>query len=342
MTSLTSRLPQSSGSKLLPKPSTKNSIQLTIYSILIGALFFLLSSKSSPIDEKTLDYLSEHATTSPDWQLLVMAGLFIIFILAGVIVIMIYALMMNHRAKLTKPRINFNTFYFTFILWLAFLATLELLLRILALTLGLSLDTLPALLISILLTILINVSALVLMHQYLSQQKYFFPWLKRLLLPKKNKSSIRSLILWGTIAYIGFVPIILAGSLINQLILDWTGRYFQPQEIIEFSLENQNLFISILLFLLVTILAPFFEEIIMRGLIFRGLLKKYAPFSAMILSGLIFALFHFNVFAFLPIALIGTLFAWLYWRTGSLIPSMIAHALFNGINFLLLEVLKVG
>jgi membrane protease YdiL (CAAX protease family) len=34
--------------------------------------------------------------------------------------------------------------------------------------------------------------------------------------------------------------------------------------------------------------------------------------------------------------------SWLYFRSGSLAPAMIAHAVFNTLNFLGLEFLKLG
>ena len=82
----------------------------------------------------------------------------------------------------------------------------------------------------------------------------------------------------------------------------------------------------------VVVLAPIFEEIIFRGLVFSTLRAKFGFFVSMIGSGMIFALAHgYGPMAFLTVFWSGLLWAWLYERTGSLVPGMCAHAINNGL-----------
>lgn len=80
------------------------------------------------------------------------------------------------------------------------------------------------------------------------------------------------------------------------------------------------------------ILAPVFEELIFRGILFSTLRKKFNFFPSMMASGLIFALAHgYGMVAFLTVLWSGWLWAWAYERTGSVIPGIVAHAINNGL-----------
>ena len=80
------------------------------------------------------------------------------------------------------------------------------------------------------------------------------------------------------------------------------------------------------------IVAPFFEEIIFRGLLFPTLHAKVGGHLAIMGSALFFALAHgYGFVAFLAVLWSGLLWGWAYARTGSLLPGMIAHAINNGL-----------
>lgn len=73
------------------------------------------------------------------------------------------------------------------------------------------------------------------------------------------------------------------------------------------------------------------EEALFRGLIFRGLLKRFPPGLCILIVSLLFGIFHFSTDRLLPTTLLGVLLALLAWRSGSLWPSMLVHAINNGI-----------
>ena len=80
------------------------------------------------------------------------------------------------------------------------------------------------------------------------------------------------------------------------------------------------------------ILAPVFEEIIFRGLLFPTLFVRFGGYAAIFGSGLLFALAHgYGLLAFLTVLWSGWLWGWAYYRTGSLVPGMLAHAINNGL-----------
>jgi len=80
------------------------------------------------------------------------------------------------------------------------------------------------------------------------------------------------------------------------------------------------------------ILAPFFEEVIFRGLLFPTLHVRFGRRAAILGSALLFAAAHgYGLVAFLTVLWSGILWGWAYSRTGSLLPGMVAHAVNNGL-----------
>ena len=79
----------------------------------------------------------------------------------------------------------------------------------------------------------------------------------------------------------------------------------------------------------VSVMAPFFEEWLCRGMILRGLLQKMHPVWAMVISSFCFALIHLNPWQGIPAFVLGMLFAYVYYKTGSLKLTMLMHCVNN-------------
>jgi len=90
-----------------------------------------------------------------------------------------------------------------------------------------------------------------------------------------------------------------------------------------------------LLGLSVVVAAPLSEELFFRGLIYRGVAGLAGPTVGMVASGVAFAVVHANVSVVLPFAAIGMIFARVYRSSGSLWTTIAAHAIFNGVSFVL-------
>jgi len=95
----------------------------------------------------------------------------------------------------------------------------------------------------------------------------------------------------------------------------------------ELSAPSQHHFWA-LVFLMV-IVAPVTEELMFRGLILRGFLRRFSIVGAFLLSAMLFGTIHLNPWQFISAFGLGVMFAWWYARTQSLIPSLIGHALAN-------------
>ena len=86
--------------------------------------------------------------------------------------------------------------------------------------------------------------------------------------------------------------------------------------------------------------APFVEEVLCRGLLYRGFAEsRLGVPGAIVLTAALFTAFHLPEFAdtsywyveILRITVIGLLFGWLRYRTGSVLPSWGFHTLHNGV-----------
>jgi membrane protease YdiL (CAAX protease family) len=80
----------------------------------------------------------------------------------------------------------------------------------------------------------------------------------------------------------------------------------------------------------VTIAAPFVEELLYRGLGYGLLIQFAGPWPSIVITGLAFGLAHGLVVGLPVLAIFGITLGWLRWQTGSVYPGMIVHAVFNG------------
>lgn len=79
----------------------------------------------------------------------------------------------------------------------------------------------------------------------------------------------------------------------------------------------------------VSVMAPFFEEWLCRGMVMRGLLTRVKPVWAIVISAVFFAVIHLNPWQALPAFILGCLFGYVYYKTGSLKLTMLMHCTNN-------------
>lgn len=88
-----------------------------------------------------------------------------------------------------------------------------------------------------------------------------------------------------------------------------------------------------ILFPLAVLAAPFFEEILFRAFVFRGLRSTLRFFPAALLSALLFAIVH-PVVAVVPVFCVGLAAAWVYERGRGLLAPMLLHGTYNALVLL--------
>ena len=153
-----------------------------------------------------------------------------------------------------------------------------------------------------------------------------FYWLmKKISRTKLEKTgiSIKTFIL-----YLGItITLMWIGNLIGLTITSLLSSTMQSditnpvQELI----NNAGIWFNIII---ISLLAPIFEEILFRKLLIDRTIKYGAKVS-IILSAVIFALFHGNLNQFFYALLMGGFFAYVYIKTGRIIYTMILHGIIN-------------
>ena len=92
---------------------------------------------------------------------------------------------------------------------------------------------------------------------------------------------------------------------------------------------------AVITFVLLTVLAPLFEELMCRGVVMRALMPYGAGF-AVIVSGVTFGLLHGNFNQFFFATAIGIIFGYISYMSNSLLPNIILHMLVNSISAFLM------
>ena len=96
--------------------------------------------------------------------------------------------------------------------------------------------------------------------------------------------------------------------------------------------DNPDLRISY--FVMAVFFAPFAEEFLFRGLLFRALDRewqgKWHGWLPILASAAFFAIYH-QPLAWLPVGLLGVTNAWLFKKTGKLYPCVLLHMIYNAV-----------
>jgi len=149
--------------------------------------------------------------------------------------------------------------------------------------------------------------------------------------------SIKDSIINGIKGWLTIVPFVLLISLImNTLISNQNGS----NPLLEIVLNNKNNFSFIILFFTTTLLAPFFEEVIFRGILLPTLSRDFGIILGIIVSAFIFALAHLSIGEMPPLFVLGLGLGITRIASGSLLSSVIMHSLWNGFTFLNLLLLR--
>ncbi|MDD2564214.1 MAG: type II CAAX endopeptidase family protein [Salinivirgaceae bacterium] len=89
-------------------------------------------------------------------------------------------------------------------------------------------------------------------------------------------------------------------------------------------------------FITIVIAAPILEEFLFRGIVLKGLLKRYSPTKAIIVSAIFFGIAHLNPWQFVTATMIGLFMGWVYYKTHNIMLTMIMHMGNNLVGFLLM------
>lgn len=156
-------------------------------------------------------------------------------------------------------------------------------------------------------------------------------------------------IAFGVFAYFAGLPVLFLGavtSLILKLISDQINKTVgaPPSNPVIEEVMNANVGTLLLFFCLATFWAPFVEEAVFRGALFRHLRSWLILPIAAIGSALVFGLMHgYEIIMLGPVIALGFTFAMMRHYRGSLVSAITAHALHNGtIMTLLISIITLA
>ncbi len=79
----------------------------------------------------------------------------------------------------------------------------------------------------------------------------------------------------------------------------------------------------------VVLVAPIVEELVFRGLLLRGVLRRHSPVVAASVTAVVFALYHLDPWQAAAALPVGLGLAWLTIASGSIVPAILVHILMN-------------
>lgn len=136
--------------------------------------------------------------------------------------------------------------------------------------------------------------------------------------------------------YLAALPLLWFYSMLYQLFLHQIGHEFYLQDVAEVLTAPATGPVRSCLLFIAVIVAPFFEEIIFRGILLPFFVSRAGLFPGVLLVSLLFGGLHMHLPSLLPLFLLSVAFSFAYARTRSLLVPMGMHALFNGVTVLLL------
>jgi uncharacterized protein len=117
-------------------------------------------------------------------------------------------------------------------------------------------------------------------------------------------------------------------------VTELAGLEDSTQEVVRTFEDTANVAEQVLFVVGVVVVAPIGEELLFRGAVLRGLMRRTTPEIAVLLSAFVFALVHLagdpGTGYYVPaLFLLGLVSGWRAARTGSLSQSIFLHCGFN-------------
>jgi len=151
----------------------------------------------------------------------------------------------------------------------------------------------------------------------------------------------------GLVAAMIFLPIGWGLQAFSAQVLDffhahWPALGLKPelQQSVQTLKESHGFLNRFALAGITILLAPLAEEMLFRGILYPWIKELGFPRVALWTSSLLFAVMHFNAISFAPLLLLALLLVWLYENTANLLAPVVAHALFNALNFFALYLVE--
>jgi uncharacterized protein len=140
---------------------------------------------------------------------------------------------------------------------------------------------------------------------------------------------------YGLLAAALFLPVAMGFRQLSESVMDLAHFNPQDQAAVQ-TLQDPGLTVAekTALGVIMVVFAPLVEEALFRGILYPAIKQSGWPRLALWGSSTLFALVHFNMVTFLPLLVFALVLVYLYETFQNLLVPIVAHAVFNAVNFL--------
>ena len=137
--------------------------------------------------------------------------------------------------------------------------------------------------------------------------------------------------------YLALLPFLILITKAYHLLLQHVfGMEIELQNVAQ-AIQQELSWLQFLYSLSALFIAPVYEELIFRGLLFPYVVKRGGLAAGIILVSGIFAAMHYHGPSFVPLFLLSATLCLAYWRTGSLWVCIVMHMIFNAVTIFALH-----
>ena len=144
-----------------------------------------------------------------------------------------------------------------------------------------------------------------------------------------NSRRYLRLIWIGFVAFLFHRPIMPIFNAISMLICHAFGVELVNNPVQDLYHGESLPILKALLLILPVVSAPFFEELLFRGVLYKVLRKHLNVVSTILITAVFFSIVHKGLYQMINIFALGVILAYLVEKTGSIIPSITLHFLVN-------------
>jgi len=145
--------------------------------------------------------------------------------------------------------------------------------------------------------------------------------------------SARKVALFAAAATALALPVSLALGELSSLVMTRSDLNLETQQTVRTLQQTRGLFERVVFGFSAIVLAPAAEELLFRGILYPVLKALGFPRLAFWGTAVVFAAIHANLPTFLSLTAFALILSSLYERTQNLLAPILAHSLFNAVNF---------
>lgn len=146
---------------------------------------------------------------------------------------------------------------------------------------------------------------------------------------------LRALLLGSVVAIGTLVGAMVLGAISSAVMLE-LGMRPEAQQAVQMLQATESGWRRAFYGLVAILVAPAAEEILFRGLVYPSIKQMGFPRLALWGTSLVFAATHANAMALVPLTFVALMFTLLYEKTNNLLAPILAHSIFNAVNFAIL------